>query len=389
MTHTWLDVAHEVVSLTVLGGAVCLLARRPYDARRWSAVGLIGGWALAYPLSLAASTGTSFLGADALTARYAEHVLMLLAAFSLVCFFQFAAAEVDRARRRVAREAAVVVVALAVLTVACLTIPEALRIPAATVAVDPADGPVGEPAVAAFYMAANGYLLYVALATGRWTRRYAKGAEPRLRRGLRVASGGLAAVATAEAVLVLTDLSRLAGSPAPAPVVAASAFLFLTGLVVFFAGMAHPSLAGSVPLARVWLRHHRDHRRLRPLWTILNERFPQDALNRTPVGPWRDVLRLRGVHRHYYRRVIECRDGLVRISPYLASLATERDLAEPEPLARRLADALRDHAAGKTVPPQAIPVAVPGEGGLRADTDRLVELADAVRRTTACRYVAS
>jgi len=198
-----------------------------------------------------------------------------------------------------------------------------------------------------------------------------------------MASAGLASVAVASAVMVLTDLSRLAGSPAPPPVAAASAFLSLTGLMVFLAGMAHPYLASSLALSRVWLRHHRDHRRLRPLWTILNERFPQDALHSAPVGPWRDVLRLRGVHRHYYRRVIECRDGLVRISPYLASLASERDLAEPEPLARRLTDALRDHAAGKTVPPQAIPVAVPDDGGLRADTDRLVELADAVRRTAA------
>ena len=44
------------------------------------------------------------------------------------------------------------------------------------------------------------------------------------------------------------------------------------------------------------------YRQLRPLWMMLNERFPQDALNRVPVSPLRDALSLRSVHRRYYRR---------------------------------------------------------------------------------------
>jgi hypothetical protein len=46
-----------------------------------------------------------------------------------------------------------------------------------------------------------------------------------------------------------------------------------------------------------------------------------------PVGRWRDLSRLRGVHRRYYRRVIECQDGLVQVSPYLANLG-EPELAD-------------------------------------------------------------
>jgi hypothetical protein len=103
-----------------------------------------------------------------------------------------------------------------------------------------------------------------------------------------------------------------------------------------------------------------------------------------PVSPWRDALSLRSVHRRYYRRVIECRDGLVRISPYLANLGVDpAELAVPEQLAHQLTDALRAHAAGETVPPQAIPIAMPQGDGLDADVDRLIELSLAVERTGA------
>jgi hypothetical protein len=88
------------------------------------------------------------------------------------------------------------------------------------------------------------------------------------------------------------------------------------------------------------------------------------------------------VHRRYYRRVIECRDGLVRISPYLAGVGTDpAELADPERLAGQLSDALRAHAAGETVSSQAIAIALPAEDSLEADVDRLIELSQAVERT--------
>nr|WP_291410283.1 DUF6545 domain-containing protein [Actinophytocola sp.] len=101
-----------------------------------------------------------------------------------------------------------------------------------------------------------------------------------------------------------------------------------------------------------------------------------------PISPWRDALSLRSVHRRYYRRVIECRDGLVRISPYLANMGADpAELAVPEHLAEQLTGALRAHAAGQTVPPQAIPIAMPSDDSLDADVDRLIELSHAVQRT--------
>ena len=272
-------------------------------------------------------------------------------------------------------------VALVILTVANVMIPADLRTPAATVTSTPGEGPVGVTSIAIFYVAANSYLLYAFAAACVWTRRYARGAEPRLRRGLRIASIGLAAISLAGATFVASNISRWAGTPAPPPVVITSIFLLLLGIVLFVVGMAYPTVRTRMAALRVWRRHRRAYRRLRPLWTVLNEQFPQDALSRVPASPWRDALTLRSVHRRYYRRVIECRDGLVRISPYLANLGADpAELADPERLASRLSGALRAHAAGETVPPQAIPLALPAEDSLEADVDRLVELSQAVER---------
>jgi hypothetical protein len=384
VTYTAFDIVHGIASFGALAWMLYLVARSPGDVRRWAVAGLLAGWSIAYPFGIAASAGAVFLGVDPMTARYLQHALLLLAAFSLVCFFQFSALEADLARTRAVREAIGLVVALAVMTIANAGIPSELRVAAATVTSTPGEGPVGVDSIAAFYVAANSYLLYAFAAAGVWTRRYARGAEPRLRRGLRVAAVGLASISLAGATFVVSNLTRWAGTPAPPPVVATSIFLLLLGIVLFVAGMLYPTLVTRLAALRVWTRHRRAYRQLRPLWTMLHERFPEDALNRVPASPWRDALSLRGVHRRYYRRVIECRDGLVRISPYLANMGVEpADLAVPERLATRLTGALRAHAEGKTVPPQAIPIALPQEDSLDADVDRLVELSHAVARTGA------
>jgi hypothetical protein len=75
------------------------------------------------------------------------------------------------------------------------------------------------------------------------------------------------------------------------------------------------------------------------------------------------------VHRRYYRRVIECRDGLVRISPYLDTAGDD--------LARDLKAALRTTQEHGTRP--AVGVAIPDRDGLDADVEQLVTLSEALR----------
>jgi Family of unknown function (DUF6545) len=179
----------------------------------------------------------------------------------------------------------------------------------------------------------------------------------------------------AEAVFVLANAVRWAGGVMPHGVLMVAIAVILVGIVTFLVGFAYPAAVMRLAALRVWLQHRRAYRRLGPLWTLLHQRFPQDALARVPASRLGDALRLRGVHRRYYRRVIECRDGLVRISPYLGP-------AE-QPLAERVRAGLRAHAAGTPVPARAVAVAIPAGEGLDADVRELVALADALRSVPA------
>lgn len=118
-------------------------------------------------------------------------------------------------------------------------------------------------------------------------------------------------------------------------------------------------------------RHYRQYRHLAPLWNELHRAFPQDALTRVPSSPWLERITPRGVDRRYYRRVIECRYGLVRISPPLMVPGS------PQPLADRLLTALRIVPAAREAPEDtvAVAVAVPSSAGLDADARELVALA--------------
>ncbi|RZS40734.1 hypothetical protein EV193_10346 [Herbihabitans rhizosphaerae] len=380
MTFTAGDIAHGIVSIVSLLWMLHLLARSPRNVRLWAVTALIAGWAIAYPFGVTASRGVIYLGVEPMTARYVQHVFLLFAAFSLVCFFLFSALDVENGKSRFVREIVPLAIALVGMTIGNATIPAGMRDAAAAVPSTPGKGPVGEWTVGLFYISANSYLLYAFARALVWTRRYARGAEPRLRRGLGLASIGLVGIVAAGAIFVLSNVLRLLGTPAPRWLVLPSILFLLLGITVFLIGVIYPAAATRLASFRIWRRHRRDHRLLHPLWTVLHARFPEDALHRVPSGPVRDRLSLRGVHRRYYRRVIECRDGLVRVSPYLAALDDPPSTSDtPADLARRLTDALRAHESGPATPSKAMPVAMPSGDGLDADVGELVALSQALR----------
>jgi len=153
-------------------------------------------------------------------------------------------------------------------------------------------------------------------------------------------------------------------------------FFVVPGSAVFMVGFAYPATTTRLAALRVWWQHRRIYRRLAPLWTLLHQHFPEDAFGRAPSGRWGDAFRLRGVHRRYYRRVIECRDGLLRVSPYLGS-----DDNGDSSLAERLRAGLLACAAGVPAPGEAVPVAIPATDGLDADVRELITLSEALRRS--------
>ena len=96
----------------------------------------------------------------------------------------------------------------------------------------------------------------------------------------------------------------------------------------------------------------------------------------------RDRWRARKVHRRYHRRIVECRDGLVDISPYLADdevdgSALSRD---PHELAARLRHAAEQLGEGTAAPRQAVPLAMALGDEREADVRQLIAVSDALRR---------
>lgn len=122
---------------------------------------------------------------------------------------------------------------------------------------------------------------------------------------------------------------------------------------------------------RAWARHRRIYRDLVPLWVLLHDACPAHPAARKSSmwwPPWQ-------TRRRAYRRLIECRDGLVRLSQYLGQSGSrdDRDLA-----GRLLAAA--DVSPGRDCPVMrpAVPVAIPRSPGLDADADALVHLSRAI-----------
>jgi hypothetical protein len=370
---TALQVFQGVVCYLVLALMLYLLVRTPRNVLLRVVTVMVACWGTAYAFGLAAGSGHPVLGLEPIMARLIQHLCYLTTAFSLLSFFLFAALDARAARRQARWQAVPLVVAALVMTIATAFIPHDIRNSAAALPSGPVDGPVGSTPVALLYLTVNLYLLYAFATTLLWTRRYARGAEPRLRRGLAVASAGLVAIVLAIGTFVIANVVRWLGGTMPHTLLLSGIALILVGVPVFLAGMVYPAVGMRLAALRIWWQHRQAYHQLDPLWTLLHAEFPGDAL-RVPTSPWRDALSLRGVHRRYYRRVIECRDGLVRVSPYLGTTGT---------LADQVREGLRAHAtAGPVVPVRATAVAMPARDGLEADVHELVTLSQGLRASS-------
>lgn len=369
---TGLQTVQGITAFAVLVLMLYLLARKARDVRLRAITALAACWAVSYPFGIAATRGVDFAGVEPMVSRLIQHTLLLVGAYSLIYFFLFCAFDGRRARTGAWWHALLLSTAVVVLVIATAIMPANLRTPAAVLPAAEKPGPVGVTSIGLFYTTANSYLLFAFGAALVLTRRYTRGAEPRLGRGLLLVSMGLTAIVVANSSFVAANIVRWAGGTMPRPVLVTGIVLLLPGVLLFLIGLSYPAAVMRLAALQVWWRHRRRYKQLGPLWKALHAEFPEDELTRITISPWRDAISLRGVHRRYYRRVIECRDGLVRISPHVAQL--RQNGRQYDSLAELLADALRAHAAGEPAPPRATPVAVPTATGLNADVAELVAL---------------
>ncbi|MEU6918488.1 MAB_1171c family putative transporter [Streptomyces olindensis] len=281
-------------------------------------------------------------------------------------------------RRRRRRHTALLAGALATMVMSMVATPPALRDHSLSTP------HMAEPGIACFYLVGNVFFVYAYVVSGQWALRYARRASWHLARSLRTMTAGLFGLALTAADRVVLVLLRI-DVPGSHPELE-TLNLVLTDValgcvligIVLFAGVQLATHLRSV------LSHRRMYEQLAPLWQALVSAYPELVLNREPSRPRWSRPRLRRTHARFYRRLIECRDGLVRLSPYLALAAPGTDLARcgPDQLARHITKALALKPETED-PDTALPaarVALPTGNDLGADADTLVTLSTALSR---------
>ncbi|MER5439084.1 MAB_1171c family putative transporter [Streptomyces sp. NPDC002790] len=340
--------------------------------------------AASYPLAMPGGAS----GVDAVAghgaAKLLQNVLLLATLFFLMCFYLHSAADEETGRGRARREAAGLVLVVAALVAIVASGPHEVLVGSFSTA------DMTIPQVAGFYLLAGLYMMYALGAAFWWTRRYARLSLRPHSTGLWTTAVGLASMACACAIRAVFVILRSMGGTVPSGLNAAVAALLVMSIMLFVVGVSYPIARARITAVRIWHRHRRIHHRLQPLWELLAEAYPDSVLQPTAKS-WREMWNARSVHRRYHRRVVECRDGLVQVSPYLPALPGQSardaalDSAPPEVLAQSLRDVLAAGApgtSGTVEPVAAVPLALPSQQGPDADVEQLVALADALRGAT-------
>ncbi|MFF3767044.1 MAB_1171c family putative transporter [Streptomyces sp. NPDC001922] len=372
--------------LTPLLGSILLLAlawkasqlvRAPHDRLLQAVTYCLVCATLSFPLGHPAVTRIADGALGAGTAKLLQNVLLFGTVYWLMCFYLHSVADQEKGRRRARLELIPMGGTAVLITLAMAATPPGERGHVYTTADMEVAG------VAAFYSLAGLYLCYALGMALWWTWRHARRSAGPLARGLWLVAIALAAMVAASAVREALVVVRWFGGDVPLVIILGAKFLLDAVAIPFFViGVLYPGTANRLRAVRQWWRHRRVYHRLAPLWAALHEAFPEDAFEPAVDSGLRGMPRRRlGTHRRYYRRVIECRDGLVRLSPRLAelgSLGAPLDELPREVIAGHLRKALRAHAAGDPAPPRAVPIALPGSDSMNDDVRQLILLSDAI-----------
>jgi len=195
------------------------------------------------------------------------------------------------------------------------------------------------PAVVAFWLVLDGYLVAVLTSGSVLFLSVAREAPTGLPRfGLRTIAAGWVLIALSAGVTTIPTVLSGAGVPVDfSGVESPSRYLQGAGTLLAVGGALVPAGRRS----RVVLAEYRSLLALRPLWTAMRDAFPEVIL----FSPRRAVVEMAGVddvRLRLYRRVIEIRDGMLALRPYLCGVLPET----PEAEAAAIAQALRRRATG-------------------------------------------
>lgn len=348
------------------------ISKAPSDGPLWCVTLCLVSIAASFLLAMPGGASAAETVASGSAAKVAQNVLLLAAMYFLMCFYLLSAGRAE-GRRRARREGVLALTVAGAMTVSAATAPSG----ALTGSSQTADMTVAQ--VALFYLVAGLYFTYALLTASVWSRRYARMSQRPHSLGLWLVTAGMTGLALVCVVRAGVVVLQWQHGQAPG-----RSFSLAVALVVIMSsllcavGVTYPGARTRIAAGRLWLRRRRLHRRLEPLWVLLSAAYPEILPPQAPS--WRERRRARGVHRRYHRRVVECRDGLVRISPHLSDQGGV-DLEEmaPQVVADRLRAAARSARAGIPAPRQPVPLAVPKDDDHDADVQQLVVLADVLR----------
>ncbi|MFI9078306.1 MAB_1171c family putative transporter [Streptomyces sioyaensis] len=334
---------------------------------------LLASYAVAMPAAGAALGA----GAHSNAGKLAQNILLLATAYFLMCFYLRSAADGPAGRRRARWESIPVLAVMATIAAAVLTAPRDADFSSY------AGAHMTIPQVAVFYLVAGLYLVYALASSCWWTRRYARMSRRPQSTGLWLAAAGLLGMAGASAVRAVFVVVRWCGGRVPSPLNLVAALVLVLSIPLFVVGVSYPGARARISIWQISRHHRRVYRQLRPLWTLLSEACP-DTVLRPASASWRDRWMARGVHRRYHRRIVECRDGLVQISPYLHApnakgSGSVLELEPSETLAEHVRRAVQARKQGVPAPGRPIPLAVPQGDNRDADVRQLVALSNALR----------
>jgi hypothetical protein len=310
-------------------------------------------------------------------AKLGQNLAMVVFQFLLVCFFLNS----TNNAHRISRQGVICAMTVALLSAFWLITPSQFRCPPDTAIFSPNFDVLS---MRLFQLTGDVYACYVIPIAFRASWRFASLSRQPLSLGLRIIAVALCGKCIGATERTTSIVAEWINHPLPARIDIIVGLILWASQVEFLMGVVYPSVAGRALAVRQWHDHRRTYRRLEPLWSILHQAYPQTTLHRVPQNKMRHLLFRQSMHRRYYRRAIECRDGLVYISPYLPRPPQGAAAYGASQWALELRAALT--ASANQYPPcgGALLIAGPAGPDLDSDVTELVALSQALVQLDKC-----